>query len=687
MVADTQEQRVVKTLCGMCGIHCGMTVTLDSAGNVIDSSGMVEHVMSKVCVRGATQSVAEFLNHEERLRQPLLRENGKLVPISWDRAMDVMVQKLAGIKAKHGPDALSLLYGDPVGLRETRHLPQWFARAFGTSNCASGAGLCHYTNEIAMELTFGHFVLPSLRGTKCIVLWGTNPLASAHPMAEMIRFCVKDDAKLIVIDPRRTGLAKLATVHLPIMPGTDGALALAMLNVIINEGLYDRDFVQEWTVGFDDLKAAVQEWSPERAAGVCGVSANLIVEAARLYGGNRPSSIVEYTTPEHNPNATQTVRAISCLIAITGNFDVPGGNTYVRGLDIHAPELPELSAERRIGAKEYPIFCEISKEAQPVSFIDALLEEDPPLRAMIVQGANPMATWPNTNRTREALSRLEFLVVMDPFMSETAELAHLVLPAASFLERVELVDYGYYQTLPLASLTIPVREPVGESWPDWKLWLELAQRLGLGRYMPWKDIEEVIAFQLEGTETNLDLIRENPRGHFYAKRAVKRYRIENFATPSGKCELYSQRMADHGYSPVPTWSEPAESPAGSPQLAREFPFVFTTGGRLSSFTHSQFHNSPSMMAVNPKPLLDINDEDAAALGIVDSDPVAVESPRGRIDVYAKVTPDIVRGVVQIAHGWPGNANANLLVDHENRCPISGYPPYKVGLCKVTKRSE
>ena len=684
MSPDVQEQRVVKTLCGMCGVHCGMSVTL-RAGKIVDSSGMSEHVLNKVCIRGATNGVRDFAYHPDRLKTPMLRQDGKLIAVSWDQAMDSLVEKLEKLKSNFGPDALSIVYGDPVGLRETRHLPRWFGQAFGTANCASGAGLCHYTNEIAMQLTFGHFALPSLRGTKCIILWGTNPRASAHPMNDSVRAGLKDDVKLIVIDPRRTPFAKLATLHLQPRPGTDGALALGMLHVIISRSLYDQEFVQQWTVGFEELRVAVQDWNPDKVSAITGVPAGHIVEAARLYATNRPAALVEYTTPEHNPNGTQTVRAISCLIAITGNFDTPGGNTYVKGLTVNTPDLPPLSTERRIGAKEHPIFSEIVGEAQPVSFIDALLNQDtPPLRGMIVQGSNPVSTWPNSDRTTEALRRLDFLVVMDVFMSETAELAHLVLPAASFLERMELVDYGYYQTLPLASVTTPVAEPIGESWPDWKLWLELAKRLGLDRYLPWTDIEEVVAFQLQGSETSLDLIRENPRGHFYAQRAVKRYRIEGFATPSGKCELYSQRLADHGYSPVPAWTEPGESPVGDPDLAREYPLIFTSGGRLITYTHSQFHNFPSLAAINPLPVAEINDEDAAELGIASGDPIVVESPRGRVEVYAKVTPDILKGVIQMVHGWPGKANANILVDHNNRCPISGCPPYKVGLCRVTK---
>ena len=682
-----EGQRVVKTLCGMCGIHCGMTVTL-KGGQIVDSSGMDEHILNRVCIRGATRSVREFLNHPDRLRQPLLRRGDSMVPVTWDQAMDVLVEKLQKIKDTHGPDAVSVFYGDPVALRETRHFPKWFSHAFGTANCASGAGLCHFANEMGMQLTFGHFVLPSLRGSKCIVLWGTNPRASAHPMNAMIRACLKDDAKVVVIDPRRTPLARSATVHLPIRPGTDGALALAMLHVIINEGLYDKDFVEKWTVGFEELRAGVLGWTPEKVSAICGVPAEQIEEVARLYATAKPAAIVEATTPEHNPNAVQTVRAMSCLLAITGNFDVPGGNTYVKGLTVHEPELPKVPTAGRIGIEEYPLYSEIVGEAQPVLFIDALLKQDPPpLRAMIVQGANPVCTWPNSNRVREAFKKLEFLAVMDVFMSETAQLAHLVLPAASFLERMELVDYGFYQTLPLASVTTPVTEPIGEAWPDWKFWLVLAQRLGLGEYLPWKDIEEEVAFALSGSETDLGRIRETPRGHFYALRAVKRYRLENFATPSGKCELYSQRLADHGHSPVPTWSEPAESPLGSPELAREYPLVFTTGGRIITFTHSQFHNMPSLLKINPRPVAEMNDEDAAALGVQDGDPITVESLRGKVEVYAKVTSDVRRGVVQMVHSWPGKANANNLVDHENRCPISGYPPYKVGLCKVTKRQQ
>jgi len=292
-----------------------------------------------------------------------------------------------------------------------------------------------------------------------------------------------------------------------------------------------------------------------------------------------------------------------------------------------------------------------------------------------------MASWPDTQKTRRALERLEFLVVMDVFMTETAELAHMVLPAATFLERVELIDYGYFQTIPLLFVTNKVVDPPPGVWPDWKLWMELAKRLHLTGFYPGDDIEEMITFQLNGTGYSIKDIRDSVRGVFYQPKVMKRYLKEGFQTPSGKVELYSTKMVKAGVEPLPTWKEiPAP---GDPD---QYPLWLTTGARNQSYTHSQFHNIPSLRKAYPEPTAEIHQKTAGDLGIQDGDKVFVETIAGRTRLNAVVTEDIREDVVQVTHGWPGDGNANLLIDDMVRDNVSGFPAYKSKRCRLIRAS-
>jgi anaerobic selenocysteine-containing dehydrogenase len=529
-----------------------------------------------------------------------------------------------------------------------------------------------------MTLTYGHFTLPRFAGTRCVVLWGHNPHESDPPAVDGYKHARGDGARLLVIDPRRTRVASEADLHVALRPGTDCALALGMLHVIINQELYDRDFVRDWTVGFPELREHVQKYPPDRMARMCGVPSDTIVEAARIFAANRPTAVLLVAAAEHHANGVQTVRAIASLIAICGSFDVAGGSTYVDRLPLREPELPAGSFSAwRLGHEEYPIYTGIVDECQPM----VLLDEEQPCRidAFVMQGVNPVATWPDARRVREVLRALDLTVVMDLFMTESAEVADLILPAATFLERAELIDYGYFQAAPYLDVTQQVVEPPGECWPDWKLWLALAHRLGLDGQVPWRTLDEVIDFQLAGTQYTLARLRENGKGFFYRPRAERRYLTEGFATPSGKVELYSRRLAEVGQPPLPSLSREEEEQGTT---APDYPFLFTTGGREMGYTHSQFHDVPKMRAISPGPFCEINVEDAARLAIKDGARVEIESAAGKVRARARVTDGILMGVVHLPHGWPGSANANLLTDHRRRDPVSGLPSFKSGRCAI-----
>ena len=674
------SEQIVKTVCEACPISCGIDVYVED-GRITKMRDREDHLIKRLCPKGPLFLESQY--HPDRLLYPLRRKNGGFERITWDAAIDIIATKLEKLRSEGRPEALLLHYGDAVGLRDTRHIPRWFSRAFGSPNYSTGAALCHFSNVIAMKLTYGRFTLPRFGDTKCAVFWGNNPHESAHPALDGYKHARKNGAKLIVIDPRKTRIAEEADIHVALLPGTDAALALGMLNVIINEELYDKEFVRDWTIGFPELREYVQRHTPERMARICRVPAQTIVDAARMFAANRPSTAVMLVSAaEHHSHGVQTIRAVACLIAICGAFDCPGGNIYVDALTPHEPELPPDSFKRwRMGEKEFPLYTEIVDECQPMLLLDVVKQKPCPIDVLIMQGINPVVTWPNAQRVREALMALDLVVVMDVFMTETAEVADLVLPAATWLERDELIDYGYYQAAPYLNMAHKVVEPPGECWPDWKLWLVLAKRLGMEKYLPWNTLQEQIDFQLAGTPYSYAKLKETPKGFFYGPRAERRYVKEGFHTPSGKVEIYSKRLAELGMSHLPTLP-PDQEEKGEVVTDPKYPLLLTTGGREMGYTHSQYHEVAKLNVISPGPFGDINSEDAARLGIKDGDWLEVESSVGKARVRARVHEGIVKGVVHLPHGWPREANANLLTDHAARDPISGYPPLKGGRCTV-----
>ena len=284
---------------------------------------------------------------------------------------------------------------------------------------------------------------------------------------------------------------------------------------------------------------------------------------------------------------------------------------------------------------------------------------------------------------KRGFSLVELLVVMDMFMNETAQMADIFLPAASFVESTVLKDYAP-QSLAMAVLTQQVIEPLGNSWPDWKFWVELGKRIGPEEYFPWKTDDELYATLLKPTSFTVEQFKEKPGGIFHHGREEQRYLAGSFHTPSGKAELYSEIMQQHGYDPLPTYHEPAESPISKPDLAKEYPLILVSGPRVGVYIHSQLRNVEVMRKRHPDPLAQIHPDTARGLGIAEGDMVMVETSRGSVDMKAQLTPDILPPVVSIPHGWGGKANANLVTSDEEMDPVSGFPAFKSMLCRVSK---
>jgi anaerobic selenocysteine-containing dehydrogenase len=305
-----------------------------------------------------------------------------------------------------------------------------------------------------------------------------------------------------------------------------------------------------------------------------------------------------------------------------------------------------------------------------------------PIKGLIIQGSNPILTWPNVNKVRRGIEGLELMVAVGIFMTETAKLADIVLPAAAFLEKAWLVDY-VFNSLPMVGFTDRVIDPPGRSLPDWKIWSELGKKMGYQDLFPWENDEEVFRDLLAPTNITLDQLRNNPQGVFYRPLERQRYLKEGFNTPSGKVEIYSGTLEKHGYDPIPTFSEPAETPIKDSRLAKEYPLLLTTGTKINVFYHSEYRNIRSLRSLAPEAFFEINPITAEALKIGENDMAIIESPRGRIKMRAHVTEDIVPGVVSMTHGW-AEANANELTNDESRDPITAIPEYRSLLCKIAR---
>jgi len=534
-------------------------------------------------------------------------------------------------------------------------------------------------------MTYGTLPIADYVHSKCIVLWGKNPLASTPSIVNELRESRARGCRLLVIDPRETSLARQADLHLQVRPGTDGALALGLLHVVIKEALYDREFVRKWVVGFDKLEEHVSTYTPQKVEAITWIPAAKIRLAARLYASSSPACISPGVALELHGNGFQAARAIAILQAITGNLDISGGALFLSEAQLSTMVVVnQREPAQAIGQHEYPLFHTSTGHAQAHRYADAILEGKPyPLKALVIVGSNPVLTWPNAARVRKAFANLEFLAVMDPFMTETARLAHLVLPSATFLGRHELWDSSHLSREPRLGLAPKLCDEEG-LLTNWEVWKELAGRMGYAGYYPWKDEEEAINDRLKPLGLTLEDLRGMPGGYVYDTWTAKKYERAGFETPSGKVEAYSAGLERYGYDPLPTYVEPAESPLSTPELARVYPLVLTTGARSLEYIHSRFRNVPSLRGRAPEPYVEVHPAKAHELCIEEGEMVLVESPRGRVEMRTKYSDEIDPRVIFIPHGW-SNANANILTDDRVLDPVTGFPPARALLARIVKK--
>lgn len=682
------EERIEKTVCLFCPPGCGIDVTVKD--NVpIKVENNLDSVVGPICIKG--EVIPEWYQTEakNRLLHPMFKTAEGWKQISWEEALDIMVTKFKAIKEKYGPQALAVYLGQVADLHDLSYYVRRFCMGFGSPSLYSVHQTCFWAKTLAHAMTYGYYSSPTLIGSKCTIMWAANPINSVPFVADYLSVAKTKGTKLITIDPRRTFFAKASEVHLKVRPGSDAALGLAMINVIIAEKLYDKNFVDKWVLGFDELAERVTGYTPEKVEEITWVPAEQIRKAARLYATTKPASIFQGNCFDNVENGFDVCRVIQALVAITGNADVRGGCTLmpISAFSKMAETLVPKEAIQRPKDDPYPLLMEWSGLPAGAPLYDIILNEKPyPIKSLIIQRANPLLSWVDTNKQKQAFDKLDFVVVMDLFMTETAQLADLVLPATGFLEQQMLYNYV---GRPMVVLIKKVLEPPAECWPDWKLWFELAARLGCNQYMPWKTIDEAQAevVSLAPINTTLDEMKAHPEGYFYAQRTFKKYEaIPNwsFNTPSGKVEIYSERLKNLGFDPLPAHWEVSQSPLKNPDLTRKYPLVLITGLRSLYYLHAMHRSTPTLRSRDPEPMVEINTETARELGIESGDMVIIETPKGQIQMKAAVTGDIHPKVVSVPHEWGGLANQNILTTDDVHDPVWGGLAMRGLACRVRK---
>jgi anaerobic selenocysteine-containing dehydrogenase len=706
------EKKIIKTTCKSCHGGCGVLVTVED-GAIIHIEGNPEApTKGTMCSKGL--SSIQHINHPDRLLYPLKRigqrGEGKWQRISWNEALDTIESKMKESIAKYGASSIAVSQGTGRGYNEYTHR---FARSIGTANIITPGYICHSPRLGLYGLVTGYGRLYcDYHGwggefPKTQISWAKQlEISSADgEMAVWFLNSLKHVKNLIVIDPRETALSSRATLWLQIRPGTDAALALAMINVIISEELYDKDFVENWTYGFDKLKERVQEYTPERAAEITWLKADDIRKAARLFAKDTPGCIQVGSSLERQANCGQTLRSIICLLGVTGNIERPGSmmawmppDTGLR--EDFFTEIPITDEMRQgiVGSEEYKMGA--ARTAHSDTVIKQLLNGDSVVKVWFSVGGQQILHLANTKEVMKALLNLEFLVHADQFMGPMAEHADIVLPAAHWLEIDDIYDMHPRFMIEAHNRAV---DPPGEAWQDSKIFNELGKRMAPQYW--FENVEKMLDYQLKkGNLTWQDFSQKVVHARMGKDQIYYKYKTDywrkgsGFPTPTGKMELYSTVLENLGYDPLPYFQEPGESPVSTPELAKEYPLVLTTGYRQPFYFLSQYRNIPWLRSFQQDPVMQIHPDTAKQYGIEDGDWAWIESPRGRIKQKARLFPGILRGVVMATANCfypeePGplhgllKSNPNVLTSNNHFDPMYGSPDLTALLCKVYRAED
>jgi anaerobic selenocysteine-containing dehydrogenase len=636
-------QEEVKTICRMCHGGCGAIVTLRGGSpHSIRGDRANPNNQGFLCAKG--RASLDHLRHPDRLRYPLLRNRRRgsdFCRISWEDAYDSIAERMNRIRHERGAESVVFAQGTD------RNYQEWlfrFANTFGSPNVLGPAHVCFYPRIMAGIFTMGAFTFCDYEATPgCIVLWGSNK-AETHGdgvIGTRLLWALKRGSQLVVIDPRRTEMARKARYWLQVRPGTDAALALGLLNQVIASGKYDSSFVAEHTTGFDKLAEHVAPYTPERVSTITSIPATLIREVADFYADASSAAIEMGTGVEQNAHSFHVARAGIMLSAICGNIDKPGGNVIWEPSGVVgrrafplSEELPQNQNTKRLGTDRHKILS-MAGWAHPEAVWKAILHDDPyPVEMMFIFGSNLLVNYADSTRVHAALQALKFLVVCELFMTPTAAMADLVLPVSGWLERNQIVEHAHY----LAARQAMAQ--VGECKSDEQIMMDLAPRLGIQEHF-WKSNDEALDYKL----APLGQAWKNFREMQYQSGVIKYFKyLENgFNTRTRKLNLYSEGLQRFGYSPLPLFQE-------SDLRATPGKYLLTSAHSRYYF-NSEFRNIGVLRAREPDPLVEIHPVSAAEESIQEGDWVLVRTNQGSAKFRAKITDNIAPGVISTAATW------------------------------------
>jgi len=665
---STNGQAVVRGACPHdCPDTCAWEVSVGRDGRATRLVGDKRHPLTRggLCAK-VNSYLEDRVYSPDRLLHPLRRVGtkgaGEFERISWDVALGKIGERWRAIIAAHGADAiLPYSYMGTQGMVHGMAMDSRFFVRLGAARLERT--ICGDNGQAGVAATLGTdtgFDPEDLEHSRLILLWGTNTVVTNLHLWPVIQRARKAGAQVVVIDPVRTRTAQSADQHIRPMPGTDAALALGMMHVIIAEGLQDDDYVERYTLGFNALRERLEQFSPDRAAALTGLGADTIVELARRFATIRPAAIRTLVGMEHRRNGAMTFRTIACLPALTGAWrDRGGGLAGMVGRRMRVA-LPM----ERLGLPEDPAIRSVNM----LQIGRALTALEPPIRSLIVYSANPAAIAPNQNAVLTGLAREDlFTVVHEQFMTDTARYADIVLPATTQLEQLDLMySWGHLYV----SLNLPAIEPRGEAVSNAELFRRLAREMGLDTPELRESDEDIVRSMLVGEHPwARGITYERLLTEGWVKLGIpadfRPHAHGDFPTPSGRCEFFSQALNEAGQDALPNYEPGEETAAGNPALAERFPLSLVTAKTALHFLNSSYSGLPRHLRAEKEPLLDISSEDAAARGIQDGERVCIFNDRGTVEMRATVGDRVRNGVVSMPSGWwashsPGGRSANAL---------------------------
>ncbi|HEY2683359.1 MAG TPA: molybdopterin oxidoreductase family protein [Steroidobacteraceae bacterium] len=673
--------RIVKAACPHdCPDTCALEVHVRD-GVALKVTGAAEHgpTAGVLCTKVARYTERTY--HPQRLLHPMGRTGkkgeGRFERISWDQALDEIVRRLKPIAAENPEQILPYSYAGTMGLVQGESMSMRFFNRMGAS--LLDRTICSSAGSAGHEITLGKRLGVDVEladQAKLIIFWGANAITSSVHFWARAQQAKRNGAMLVAIDPYRSLTAEKCQKHIALLPGTDGALALGLMHVLIREDLLDHDYIERHTLGFAELTERAAQYDPERVAKICGIEAGDIEWLARLYGTTRPTLIRANYGMQRSRGGGMAVRNVACLPALTGAFREAAGGMFLSTsgnvqVNDRALSRPDLLAERRPRTINMAVIGH------------ALLDLEVPVKGLIVYNSNPVAVAPDSTRVAKGFAREDlFTVVLEHFQTDTADYADILLPATTQLEHLDVVKpYGHYYMM----ANNPAIAPLGESKPNTEIFRLLARRMGFADEC-FDDSDEVLAQTAIAKDWDFKTVREQGWKRFGPPKGTARNATGGFDTPSGKVEFYSQRAIARGLDPLPDYIAPNEDTRS--EAARRYPLAMISPP-ARHFLNSSFVNVQSLRSVEGEPRLDIHPLDAEGRGIEEGSYVRVYNDRGSLELRARVTDRARRGLVVALSVWwkklaRDHKNANELTSSDMLTDIGGGPTFYDCLVEVER---